>query len=120
ALLAVAVPRGWLIAAVALLAPRLGEVGARPGAFATSLGGTLLVYGALRKLAQAFPALGGAAIAWRQVAGMFAGADRSTLRPPDVEAPATPGAGPAGAALISAPDVGLRYPGRAQAVPARG
>jgi ATP-binding cassette subfamily B protein len=91
AVLAVAAPRGWLIAAVAVLAPSLASAGARPGAFATSLGGTLLVYGAWRKLAQAFPALGGAVIAWRQVAAMFARADLSAARPvPAVTARSTP------------------------------
>ena len=111
ALLAVAVPRGWLIAAVALLAPWLGVAGARAGAFATSLGGTLLVYGAFRKLAQAFPALGAAVIAWRQVAGMFAGAGRSAPAPAPRQ-----GAAPPGAALIAARDLGFRYPGRAEPV----
>ena len=80
-MLAIVVPRGWLIAAVVALAPSLADAAARPGAFATSLGGTLLVYGALRKLAQAFPALGAAVIAWRQVAAMFAGAGRRDAAP---------------------------------------
>ena len=48
--LAVIVPRGWLVAAVVVLAPRLPEMATRPGAFAVSIGGLLLVYGALRKL----------------------------------------------------------------------
>jgi ATP-binding cassette subfamily B protein len=113
ALLAIAVPRGWLIAAVAMLAPWLGAAGTRPAAFATSLGGTLLVYGALRKLAQAFPALGSAVIAWRQVAAMFAGAGRAALAPPS---PAREGASPADGALIAARDLGFRYPGRAEPV----
>ena len=116
AVLAVAVPRGWLIAAIAVLAPALASAGARPGAFATSLGGTLLVYGALRKLAQAFPALGGAVIAWRQVAAMFASADLSAARPvPAATAPVDGGA-PSDAALVSARDVGFRYPGRGEPV----
>ena len=125
AVLAVAVPRGWLIAAIAVLAPSLASAGARPGAFATSLGGTLLVYGALRKLAQAFPALGGAVIAWRQVAAMFASAarvasvesvDSPAARPvPAATAPADGGA-PSDAALVSARDVGFRYPGRGEPV----
>jgi ATP-binding cassette subfamily B protein len=111
--LAIVVPRGWLIAAVVALAPRLADAGARPGAFATSLGGTLLVYGALRKLAQAFPSLGAARIAWRQVAELFAGAARATALPPldaarDASAP--------DAALISARELAFRYPGRSTPV----
>jgi len=111
-LLAIAVPRGWLIAAVAMLAPSLGAAGTRPAAFATSLGGTLLVYGALRKLAQAYPALGSAVIAWRQVAAMFAGAGRAAPSQPSPRE----GASPADAALIAARDLGFRYPGRAEPV----
>ena len=112
AVLAIAVPRGWLIAAVAVLAPWLATASARPGAFATSLGGTLLVYGALRKLAQAFPALGGAFIAWRQVAAMFARAGAPTPPP----ATAREGAVASNEALISARGIGFRYPGRAEPV----
>ncbi len=111
AVLAIVLPRGWLIAAVAALAPWLGDAAGRPGAFATSLGGTLLVYGALRKLAQAYPALGAAVIAWRQVSTMFAGAGRATAP----VAPATTAAEGA-PALISARDVSFRYPGRTEPV----
>jgi len=112
ALLAIVVPRGWLVAAVLALAPSFAQAATRPGALATSLGGTLLIYGALRKLAQAFPALGAARIAWRQVAPMFAASAGAapTAQPP-------PGAvNPAGAPLIAARDVSFRYPGRAAAV----
>jgi ATP-binding cassette subfamily B protein len=111
AVLAIVLPRGWLIAAVVALAPWLGDAAVRPGAFATSLGGTLLVYGALRKLAQAYPSLGAAVIAWRQVASMFVGAGRAT-------APASPvvAAADGATALISARDVSFRYPGRAEPV----
>ncbi|HXU03440.1 MAG TPA: ABC transporter ATP-binding protein [Polyangia bacterium] len=113
AVLAIVVPRGWLIAAVVALGPWLATAGVRPGAFATSLGGTLLVYGALRKLAQAFPALGSAAIAWRQVAAMFAGAGAPTPLP----APAPAAAGAAtNEPLISARDLAFTYPGRAEPV----
>jgi ATP-binding cassette, subfamily B, bacterial len=111
AVLAIVLPRGWLIAAIVALAPWLGDAAVRPGAFATSLGGTLLVYGALRKLAQAYPSLGAAVIAWRQVAAMFAGAGRATA-PGSPVAAAADGA----TALISARDVSFRYPGRAEPV----
>jgi ATP-binding cassette, subfamily B, bacterial len=115
--LAVLVPRGWLLVGVAALAPTLATPGGAAGLIATSLGGVLFVYGALRKLAQAFPALATAAVAWRQVAPLFAAADAAsaaagvvtgavTARSSD-PAPAT-GAG----ALITARDVGFCYPGR--------
>jgi len=112
--LATAVPRGWLIAAVVALAPWLSMAGARPGAFATSLGGTLLIYGALRKLAQAFPALGSAVIAWRQVAAMFTEAGMPAPRVPDAAAAVASAA--EAPPLLSARDIGFRYPGRAQPV----
>jgi len=114
AVLATAVPRGWLIAAVVALAPWLSVAGARPGAFATSLGGTLLIYGALRKLAQAFPALGSAVIAWRQVAAMFTEAGMPAPRVPDAAVAAASAA--EAPPLLSARDIGFRYPGRAQPV----
>ena len=114
AVLATAVPRGWLIAAVVALAPWLSMAGARPGAFATSLGGTLLIYGALRKLAQAFPALGSAVIAWRQVAAMFTEAGMPAPRVPDAAAAVASAA--EAPPLLSARDIGFRYPGRAQPV----
>ena len=114
AVFATAVPRGWLIAAVVALAPWLSVAGARPGAFATSLGGTLLIYGALRKLAQAFPALGSAVIAWRQVAAMFTEAGMPAPRVPDAAAAVASAA--EAPPLLSARDIGFRYPGRAQPV----
>jgi ATP-binding cassette subfamily B protein len=119
ALLAIVVPRGWLVAAVLALAPWFAAAGTRPGAFATSLGGTLLIYGALRKLAQAFPALGAARIAWRQVAPMLASAaaaQAAAAQPVAPPPPADPAAAAGDEPLIAARDVAFRYPGRAAAV----
>ena len=122
ALLLIVVPRGWLVAAVVALAPSFAAAGARPGAFATSLGGTLLIYGALRKLAQAFPALGAARIAWRQVAPMLATAAAAQAVGAPRVAPSRPADGEAADAgvgdtpLIAVRDVAFRYPGRAAAV----
>jgi ATP-binding cassette subfamily B protein len=102
-------PRGWLLASVALLAPALATASTHPGAFATSLGGALLVYGALRKLALAFPALGAARLAWRQARAMLA-TPSPAGEPPAASASA--GAGSADAPLLTGVDVGFRYPGR--------
>ena len=55
AALTVVVPRGFLIGALAILAPRFGEAALRPGAFAASLGGVLFVASALRKLVAGLP-----------------------------------------------------------------
>src|SRR6185436_3397620 len=57
---------------------------------------------------------GGAVIAWRQVAAMFASADRSAAVP--APTPPADGGAPSDAALVSARDVGFRYPGRGEPV----
>jgi ATP-binding cassette subfamily B protein len=114
-LLTVVGPRGFLLGAVALLAPHLAEAAARPGAFAATLGGLLFIGSALHKLAQAFPALGSAAIAGRNI--------RELLAPDEGVAPAIGGAASsaaeaarsrtsAAAPLLEARDLGFRYPGR--------
>ena len=115
--LTVVVPRGFLIGALGILvlvnlAPRFGAGGLRPGAFAASLGGLLFVTSALRRLTQAFPALGAAAIAWRNIGDLLAG-DETTALAPSAAAPsaATPSA-PKPGALIEARALGFRYPGR--------
>jgi ATP-binding cassette subfamily B protein len=104
AALAVVVPRGWLLVGVAALAPTLATSGGAAGLIATSLGGVLFVYGALRKLAQAFPALATAAVAWRQVAPLFAAADAASAAAAGI-APAAGGPAastPAAAATVRA------------------
>jgi ATP-binding cassette subfamily B protein len=119
AALAVVGPRGWLLAAVAVLAPSLPAAATRPGAFATSLGGALLAYGALRKLAQAFPALAAARLAWREAREMLDGAPHPNL---STHTAASRGDGAGGEeratspVLIEGHDVAFGYPGRAEAV----
>jgi ATP-binding cassette subfamily B protein len=105
AALAVLVPRGWLLLGVLTLASVL----AGPAALlATSLGGVMLVYTALRKLTQAFPALATAAVAWRQVAPLFSGAGAAA--PPQAgEAPPDVSSSPV---IVAARGLGFRYPGR--------
>jgi ATP-binding cassette subfamily B protein len=111
--LTVLVPRGWLIAAVAILATRLDDLSSRPGSFAASLGGILFVYGALRKLTQAWPSLGAAAIAARNVAPLFAGGEG--LQTAVYSAESSPAAFP-DVPLIAARDLAFRYPGRGEPV----
>ena len=105
AALAVLLPRGWLLVAVAALLPHAAEARARPAAFAASIGGLLFVAAALRKLAQATPALGSAAIAWRNLRLLAAG---SPAVPPPVPARRTED----GAPLVEARELAFRYPGR--------
>ncbi|MES1209373.1 MAG: ATP-binding cassette domain-containing protein, partial [Pseudomonadota bacterium] len=118
--LAVLVPRAFLLGASAALVPQAGNAAAHPGAFVASVGGMLFVAGALKKLAQAVPALGSAVIAWRNLrllaAEGAAGAvvDTTPIPPP----PGSPGdpSSPAAAPLIEARDLGFRYPGRTSPV----
>lgn len=126
--LTVVVPRGWLIAAIAILARHLGGISEHPGEFAASLGGILFIYSALRKLAQAFPSLGAAVIAGRNVAPLFAGEGASaplgTPEPLGASVPVGEGSLSAGSReddgpLIAARDLGFRYSGRAEPVLAR-
>ena len=120
ATLAVLVPRGWLLAGVAALAPAFaagsGVAGSGvAGLVATTLGGVLFVHGALRKLSQAFPSLATAAVAWRQVAPLFpTGASAADIAPP-LATVAVPPALDA-PALITARALGFRYPGRSRPV----
>jgi ATP-binding cassette subfamily B protein len=113
AALGVLVPRGWLFVGVATLAPALAAADVGAGLVATTLGGVLFVYGALRKLTLAFPSLATAAVAWRQVAPLFARG--AAVAPAPLRAPpAAPADGaPSATALVEARDLGFRYPGRA-------
>ncbi len=126
--LTVVVPRGFLIGALLILTPRFGEAALRPGAFAASLGGLLFVTSALRKLAQAFPALGAAVIAWRNIGELLAGdetlaaaagatsavASSAASQSASATAQVPPAAGRG--ALIEARALGFRYPGRREPV----
>ena len=122
AALAVLVPRAWLLAGVASLAWAFAAPAGALGRLATSLGGVLFVYGALRKLTQALPALATAAVAWA-TGGLLLGGEAATA--PDhlgspLDAPTPPAVSPANDASLAAPppvlivarDIGFRYPGR--------
>jgi ABC-type multidrug transport system fused ATPase/permease subunit len=114
--LAVGLPRGFLIAALAVLATRLPDIAARPGAFAASLGGALFVYAAARRLAYAFPSLCAALVAARNVRVLFETAAPSA---PPAAAASPANAPPPTAAdppVFAARDLVYRYPGRPTAV----
>jgi ATP-binding cassette subfamily B protein len=63
--------RGWLFVALLGLSPVFVSATAAPAALAVSLGGMLLAYRALAKLAASLSSLLSAAIAWQQVAPLF-------------------------------------------------
>jgi len=82
AVLTAVVPRGWLLLGVASLVPLFtaatSGAGSSAASVATSLGGVLFIYAAFRKLVIALPSLAGAAVAWREVAPLFAAAGQMT------------------------------------------
>jgi ATP-binding cassette subfamily B protein len=113
--LAVVPARLFLIGAVLVVARTASAEGQGAGALAVSLGGALFVYGALRKLGQAAPALHAAALAWERVANVFVAAPAEA--PPATAPPADAATAPAsGAPLIAAHGLSFRYPGRATPV----
>jgi ATP-binding cassette subfamily B protein len=66
-LLRTALPRAWLLAGLAALAPGLAAAGAGPGRLAASLGGLLLAQAALGRLGSALCDIAGARTAAREV-----------------------------------------------------
>lgn len=119
------VPRGWLVIGLAALAPAFVAGTVAPAALAVALGGILLAQRALEKLGLGLSHLAGAAIAWDQVAPLFAAAARPGV--PGAPAFALPArAGPsaggtataaaAGATLIEAHDLVFRYRDRGEPV----
>jgi ATP-binding cassette subfamily B protein len=109
------VPRGWLVVGVAALGPAFVAGHASATQLAVSLGGVLLAYRALHRLGQGLHSLAGAAIAWRQVSGLWNAAER--VAPPSMpmfalaRRPASPGQ-----MLIEAHDLVFRYRDRGEAV----
>ncbi len=108
------VPRAWLVAAVALLAPSFAGRSPGIGSVAVAIGGMVLAHGALSQLGFAIRQLAGARLAWRQVAPLFHAAPRRL--PSRSSAPAPAGPARPGDPLLDAHDVSYRYPGRTNQV----
>ncbi len=75
------IPRGWLLAGLACLAPAIvaGDIsGAR---IAIVLGGVLLAYNAFKRLTASFAEVAGAWVAWQRIAPLFHAASRRELLP---------------------------------------
>jgi len=112
-------PRGWLILGLVGLVPAFVSTNVAVTRMAISLGGILLAYRALLKLATGLSHLIGAAIGWRQVELLFQAAARPEL-------PGVPdyaivrrdrrGEPKNGAPLIEARDLAFRYQSRATPV----
>jgi ATP-binding cassette subfamily B protein len=106
------VPRGWLILGLLGLAPAFVAGRGSPGALAIGLGGMLLAYRALHKLATGMWHLAGAAIAWEQVAPLFQAAARTeVIGSPAFALTPEPGAGSSDGAptVLEAHDLVFRY-----------
>jgi ATP-binding cassette subfamily B protein len=119
ALLVIA-PRGWLLIGLAALAPAF-IAGADTGALATAIGGVVLAWLSLTRLANGADQLATARVAWRRVAPLFraaGGGDRGEAGPRAATSPdyllAPPA--PPGQPVLEAVDVGFRHPGRGAAV----
>ena len=69
-------PRGWLAVGLCGLAGTFVTGGGEATAMAISVGGVLLGYRGLQKLVSSLSSLLGAAIAWKQIAGIFNAAAR--------------------------------------------
>ena len=112
ALLLALVPRGWCVLGLLGLAPAFVSGQSAPVALAVGLGGTLLAYRALHKLAAGLVHLTGAALAWQQIAPLVAAATRpeASGTPTSALALAPPtGGGENESSLIEAHDLVFRY-----------
>jgi ATP-binding cassette subfamily B protein len=117
--LAVLIPRGWLVVAIAALVPRFAATRGGTPLVAVSLGGILLVYLALRRVAlETGPGLAAAFVAWRgtrpitaAAAVPYGPAEQVAVLPTEID-DATEGR----RALLVGRDVSYRYPGRLEPV----
>jgi ATP-binding cassette subfamily B protein len=113
-LLSTMVPRGWLVVGIAGLAFNFVRGGSSTGLLAVGLGGILLAYSALRRMAAGISQLSDAFIAWQQVALIFHSGAQKNSEPTAVgvlnDTPET------GAVLLDGRDLAFRYTDRTEAV----
>lgn len=113
------VPRGWLVVGLASLAPAFVWGDASSGALAVGLGGILLSYGALAKLASGLSHLADAGISWTQVAALFHAAARPAITGSPsfaLVAETEPDRSADGRVMLETYDLSFRYGDRADAV----
>ncbi len=79
ALTSAVLPRGWMLLGLLGLAPGF-VAGEDPAALAVAVGGVMMALGALSSLGAGVSSLGGAWIAWSQVAPLFHAAAREDVR----------------------------------------
>ena len=113
------VPRGWLVAGLLGIVPAFVSGSGSPTTLAVSLGGILLAFRALQKLATGLWHIAGAAIAWKQVAPIFQAAARREPggSPGSLVASKSPAPGSTGKqCLVEAHDLVFRFQDRGEAV----
>ena len=98
-------PSGWIVLALALLAPVFAGGHATAAALAVSLGGVLLAQRALGSLASGLGSLGRAVIAWQQVAELYHAGAQADVPGAWLDVP------PAAAALVDAQGLCFAHPG---------
>lgn len=108
--LLVLVPRGWLLAGMALLAPAFIN-GAEPAALGTGVGGVVLVWLSLARLVGGLDQLASARVAWERVVPLFHAASLQPRPTPPELVNAPPAAGPE--PVLEVADVSFRHAGRA-------
>jgi ATP-binding cassette, subfamily B, bacterial len=78
-LLVAAIPRGWLIAALACLSPAIAFGQSSGTSIAVSLGGILLAFAAFKRLTASLTDIVGAWVAWKRISALFRAAARPEL-----------------------------------------
>jgi ATP-binding cassette subfamily B protein len=108
------IPRGWLLVGLLGLGPALVAGRVTAISVAIGVGGMLLAYEAWRKFAAALVHVGGAVLAWRQVAPLFAAATRPHVAPLPAYTlpPAAPSDDAHGVPLLEAHGLVFRYGSR--------
>jgi ATP-binding cassette subfamily B protein len=113
------IPRGWLLLGLGSLGYTVVSAQASPAALAISVGGILLAYGGLEKLATGLLHVTGAAIAWEQIGPLFHAAARpETLGSPllALAPPADRASNGDGRPLLEAQELVFRYADRSEPV----
>lgn len=116
-LLSTLVPRGWLVIGIAGLGINFVRGGSSTGLLAVGLGGVLLAYSALRRMAAGIAQLSDAVIAWQQVALIFhSGALKSATKSERVSVGVVDDTPATGEVLLDGRDLAFRYSDRTEAV----
>jgi ATP-binding cassette subfamily B protein len=116
-LLSTLVPRGWLVIGIAGLALNFVRGNSSTGLLAVGLGGVLLAYSALRRMAAGISQLSDAIIAWQQVALLFhSGAVKGSFKSESTLVSSLNGGPKTGEVLLDGRDLAFRYSDRTEPV----